>query len=110
MGSPFRRKPRGPVTFGEKGLVQVKCLGDLPQQFRGRVSGKLYVWREEKPVLPVDRRDLSGLVRDGGRASFEGLPAEEKPEPVKRATIEKKGKTEEGVEAMTDGEPMADDG
>ena len=83
MRSPFRRKsarPKKLIVFGEQGVKPVRYVGDLPVEYRGRVTGTLYVWNERHPTRGVDKRDLPGLAEDGGRHNFEGLPPEEKEE------------------------------
>lgn len=70
--SPFRKR-RAPPRFGEAGMVSLRYLGQLPQNFRGKVSRKLYVFTIEKPVIgEVDVRDLAGLAAvAGGKEWFE---------------------------------------
>lgn len=57
------------------GIVSLKYLGKLPQNFRGKVSRKLYVFTIEKPVADeVDVRDLGGLAAvAGGKEMFEKM-------------------------------------
>ena len=69
--SPFKKRP-GPPRFGEAGIVSLKYLGKLPQNFRGKVSRKLYPFTESVQVLEVDVRDLGGLAAvAGGKEWFE---------------------------------------
>jgi len=70
--SPFKKRAH-PPKFGEAGIVSLKYLGEMPQNFRGKVSRKLYVFTEGKPVVEeVDVRDLGGLAAvAGGKEMFE---------------------------------------
>jgi len=74
--SPFQRKrktPKEAIRFGEFGINFVRWLGESGCDFRGRITGQLYAFTELHPVKPVDKRDLPGLAKEGGRENFEGL-------------------------------------
>ena len=69
--SPFKKR-RAPPKFGEAGTVSLKYLGKLPQNFRGKVSRRLYSFTDAVQVLEVDVRDLGGLAAvAGGKEMFE---------------------------------------
>jgi hypothetical protein len=60
---PFRKDISEVVEYG----------GELPYEYRGEITGTLYVWNSRKPLsVRVDRRDLPGLMSDTGIDSLDG--------------------------------------
>ena len=82
MRSPFRRRQRGRrIRFGEKGVVALCYLGDLPFETRGEYTGHLYAWNKNYPMRHVDKRDLPGLEKEVGKDDFEEYPRPAQPPP-----------------------------
>jgi len=66
------------VTWGEEGLEEVTYLGTLPFAAIGDVTNNRYKWSKVKPMRLVDKRDLPGIIKSGGKKKFAVKKDEEK--------------------------------
>lgn len=65
-------KRDAPPAFRDDLREGLTFIGEMPYQYRGKITDTLYVWNERKPSKWVDRRDIPGLIKAAGVDSLAG--------------------------------------
>ena len=100
------RRGRPKPVFGATGTVDVAYTKKLPFEYRGKYTGRLYVWRSNGWTVPVDMRDLPmmckelGLDNLAGGAPFEAIKAgilASQAERKEKKASKKEGKSDVSV-------------
>jgi len=87
--------PKKPPRFNQKDTESVTFCGELPFQYRGKVTPTLYVWTDRRKTRPVDRRDLPGLIDDAGIDNLDSGRIRERKEQLKQREVQRAQKRKE---------------